>query len=413
VYNMEVLETLRDHLDAWNPTNDLGIKQAKKHARMWERMGQLVLAPDLAAMSRHRMCKGSIEEERKAIFDIVLPKMEQCGWNVKLAFLRFWEGERSLDALLKGMSDKNDIQLVRYVFATYFEPLMARGGVKVSLEEQVDVFYREHIVALTRMVQLTSDKTFKNGRMRFEGRGMAGERHKVMAEFLPQIEDAGFAITAKIISLWNDERDADTLFGELDDKSRLLMEKLWRLLQVEESSVAGDGCDSTPAAGGASVALQSSDGMEKLFGSADLMLLAPDGKTVRVRALAQYEVVGIFFSGHWCPPSRTFTPELVRAYKSMRADGKSLEIVFVSSDHDQKEFSSYFSKMPWLALPFAMGGLKERLSNKYKVEGIPTLVLLDGSTAQLLTPKGREVINNDPRGELFPWYPTSRSTRSS
>ena len=51
---------------------------------MWERMAQLKLAPDLAAASRHRMCNGGLEEERKALFR-VLGQMEETGWNIKLA----------------------------------------------------------------------------------------------------------------------------------------------------------------------------------------------------------------------------------------------------------------------------------------------------------------------------------------
>ena len=55
-----------------------------------------------------------------------MPRMEACGWSVKLPFLRFWDGERDKQALLKGLSDRNDIQLVSYVFDTYFEPLLRR-----------------------------------------------------------------------------------------------------------------------------------------------------------------------------------------------------------------------------------------------------------------------------------------------
>ena len=53
---------------------------------MWERMAQLKLAPDLAAMSRKRMCPGGLEDERKAIFE-VLRMMERNGWNIQLAHI--------------------------------------------------------------------------------------------------------------------------------------------------------------------------------------------------------------------------------------------------------------------------------------------------------------------------------------
>ena len=53
---------------------------------MWERMAQLKLAPDLAAMSRKQMCEGGLEEERKAVFE-VLRMMERTGWNIQLAYI--------------------------------------------------------------------------------------------------------------------------------------------------------------------------------------------------------------------------------------------------------------------------------------------------------------------------------------
>ena len=107
---------------------------------MWERMAQLKLAPDLAAISRHRMCDGDVEAERKAMFEIVLPGMEKAGWNVKLAFLRFWEGERDREKLLQGLNDSSDRTLVKHVYDKYFAPLIKRklGGV----EEQVESFYK-------------------------------------------------------------------------------------------------------------------------------------------------------------------------------------------------------------------------------------------------------------------------------
>jgi hypothetical protein len=112
---------------------------------------------------------------------------------------------------------------------------------------------------------------------------------------------------------------------------------------------AGGGGGGSGGGGGgvrAEVRREAQDGMAKLFGSGDLKLLGQHGKTTAVRELAAYEVVGVFFSGHWCPPSRQFTPMLTRAYTAMRAAGKSIEIVFISCDHDRGEFASYFKETP-------------------------------------------------------------------
>ena len=234
-HNLRVLEVLAIPAEEWNPTRNLGIKQAQKHHLMWERMAHLTLAPDLAALSRHRMCSGGVEAERAAIFGLVLPKMEACGWSIKVPFLRFWEGERSKEALMQGLSDKNDIQLVSYVYDTYFVPLINRTSDDViSLDRQVEEFAKSRSDILTRIAQLTSEKTYHNGIMRFEGVGISGERQTVLTTFLPTIEQAGYAITPKIVALWGGERDPETLFEGLDEKTRLLMQHVLQLLQQEE-----------------------------------------------------------------------------------------------------------------------------------------------------------------------------------
>jgi nucleoredoxin len=126
--------------------------------------------------------------------------------------------------------------------------------------------------------------------------------------------------------------------------------------------------------------------MDKLLGcSPDLQLLAQGGATTPVSALADKQVVGLYFSAHWCPPCRGFTPKLAEVYTAIKGTGKSLEIVFVSSDRDDVAFDSYHKEMPWLALPFAERALKQTLSKRFKVSGIPSLVLVDGATGQVLS----------------------------
>eukprot|EP00667_Euglena_gracilis_P008774 EG_transcript_8894 len=113
--------------------------------------------------------------------------------------------------------------------------------------------------------------------------------------------------------------------------------------------------------------------------------------------------VGLYFSAHWCPPCRGFTPQLAKAYTTTLRE-KGLEVVFVSSDKEESEFQSYFKTMPWLALPFAEREKKAALSKKFKVNGIPTLVILD-SDGTLITLEGRSAVSKDPSGAEFPWRP--------
>ena len=127
---------------------------------------------------------------------------------------------------------------------------------------------------------------------------------------------------------------------------------------------------------------------------------------IQVSSLAgEGKLVGIYFSAHWCGPCRAFTPKLSEFYNKMKATdkGSKLEIVFVSSDRDEKGFDDYFKDMPWHALPYDERDRKNKLSSKFKVRGIPTLVIVDGQTGKTLTLDGREALQDDPEGKNFPW----------
>jgi len=118
------------------------------------------------------------------------------------------------------------------------------------------------------------------------------------------------------------------------------------------------------------------------------------------------DAVALYFSAHWCGPCRGFTPQLAAQYKKLTGElGKSFEVVFVSSDKDQASFDEYYAEQPWLALPFEARDLKASLSKKYKVQGIPTLVIVDGKTGELITRDGRSAVMQDPSGAAFPWKP--------
>jgi len=127
------------------------------------------------------------------------------------------------------------------------------------------------------------------------------------------------------------------------------------------------------------------------------------GEAVKTSEL-QDKTVMIYFSAHWCPPCRGFTPMLVEFYKNLKATRHDFELVFVSSDKDQHAFDEYFGEMPWVALPYDRRDLKEKLSSKFKVSGIPSLVVLD-KDGSLITSRGRAEVMKDPKGESFPWIP--------
>lgn len=58
---------------------------------------------------------------------------------------------------------------------------------------------------------------------------------------------------------------------------------------------------------------------------------------------------GLYFSAHWCPPCRGFTPKLEEFYRLMK---DRMEIIFVSADNDERQWAEYAASMPWLSLPY-------------------------------------------------------------
>ena len=95
-------------------------------------------------------------------------------------------------------------------------------------------------------------------------------------------------------------------------------------------------------------------------------VIGKDGTKVEVSTLAgEGKVLGLYFSAHWCPPCRAFTPQLGEFYKKVKdsANGPNFEIVFVSSDRDEQSFKDYFGEMPWHALEWG--------SRDKKVQKIP------------------------------------------
>jgi nucleoredoxin len=153
---------------------------------------------------------------------------------------------------------------------------------------------------------------------------------------------------------------------------------------------------------GATNAKPASAALAALFGDT---LLTQAGERPTQEVLAGKTAVGIYFSAHWCPPCRGFTPKLAQSYtKAFKAKG--MEIVFVSSDRDEGGFKEYFGEQPWVAVPFAKREVKEALSKKYKVSGIPGLVIVDAE-GETITKDGREAVSSDPAGEKYPWKPPS------
>lgn len=125
------------------------------------------------------------------------------------------------------------------------------------------------------------------------------------------------------------------------------------------------------------------------------------GKTLSLADL-KGKTIGIYFSAHWCPPCKGFTPVLAETYKKLVDQGKNFEIIFVSSDQDEKQFDAYYNEMPWACVPYADRDRKKELSDHFDVEGIPTLVILD-ENLKVITDSAVGAVRGDAEGKNFPW----------
>lgn len=139
-----------------------------------------------------------------------------------------------------------------------------------------------------------------------------------------------------------------------------------------------------------------SEGLAKLLPE---KILDSKGEEVSRDELAG-KTVGFYFSAHWCPPCRTFTPNLV---KFRDTNKENFEVVFVSSDRSPAAQMGYMkeTKMKWLTMKHRSKEASA-LAKKYGVSGIPALIIVspEGKT---ITKNGRGDVSSNPKGALASW----------
>ncbi|XP_059932181.1 LOW QUALITY PROTEIN: nucleoredoxin [Gadus macrocephalus] len=128
---------------------------------------------------------------------------------------------------------------------------------------------------------------------------------------------------------------------------------------------------------------------------------------VDVQALGgRLSLVGLYFGCSQNAPCKQFNASLCEFYSKFKKTSEhkdKLEIVFISSDQDQKHWQDFLQEMQWPALPFKDRHKKMRLWNKYKVTSVPSLVFVDAATGKVVCRNGLLVVRDDPKGLEFPW----------
>ena len=126
-------------------------------------------------------------------------------------------------------------------------------------------------------------------------------------------------------------------------------------------------------------------------------LRRPDGSLCdTAQSIRGKRFVLLYFSAHWCPPCRRFTPVLAEFYeRHAEVSADDLEVIFVSGDRDPAQYSTYHGSMPWLALPYENTMQRQMMNMQFGVRGIPALVLLDASgSGRVLDRNARQAVMN-------------------
>jgi nucleoredoxin len=131
---------------------------------------------------------------------------------------------------------------------------------------------------------------------------------------------------------------------------------------------------SAPAAGGTEG--RSNAMMPRLLGDKLVQFTEGRVRPAPAGSIDGARFIALYYSASWCGPCRQFTPELVKAYRELKAKYPDFEVVFVSSDNSAGEMADYMKKdaMPWLAVDYAKRNGKIM---SYSGPGIPCLVLVD------------------------------------
>jgi nucleoredoxin len=108
---------------------------------------------------------------------------------------------------------------------------------------------------------------------------------------------------------------------------------------------------------------------------------------VKVKEL-KGKLVAMYFASQRCGGCSYFTTVLSKIYRKL----SNFEIVFISTDRDEKSFEEYHRTMPWLALPFSDENTRDKLDEAFHVYDISYLVLLN-KEGGVITTEGVELID--------------------
>jgi len=109
-------------------------------------------------------------------------------------------------------------------------------------------------------------------------------------------------------------------------------------------------------------------------------LVMLDGKEFADHALTQRpeKFYVFYYTASWCPPCRSYTPELIKFYERAKKKNNNFELILVTSDRSPDAMLKYAvdAKMPWPHVSFdAARDVRAKLN--HGVTGIPSVIVCD------------------------------------
>ncbi len=114
-----------------------------------------------------------------------------------------------------------------------------------------------------------------------------------------------------------------------------------------------------------------------------------------VASLSGAKFTGIYFGAHWAPPCRLFNTNLAEFYARANEHGKNFEVVFVSVDGNEAAFERHFALMPWYSVDYKETARIASLKQRFGINGLPTLVVLDHEGHQVADDGRQDILNNN------------------
>lgn len=122
--------------------------------------------------------------------------------------------------------------------------------------------------------------------------------------------------------------------------------------------------------------------------------------TTTVAGLADQDLVMLYVGREWGRECKPFIPLLSEFYQMTSAEHK-IECVYISQDRTLLEFKTSFANLPsFLAMPPGTSALKNKLAQGLKLVDLPSLVVIDPKTGNVITNTGVDELQSCQRRSM-------------